>query len=51
METIQQLITPYTTAWFQTDSQELVTFGIFFVGMWLNAMVLEGAGKIVTKEG
>lgn len=50
METLQQLITPFTNAWYQADSQELASFGIFFAAMWLIAMVLEAAVKKVTKE-
>ena len=50
METLQQLITPFTTAWYQADDHELVSFGIFFGAMWLIAMVLEAAIKKVTKE-
>ena len=50
METLQQLITPFTTAWQQTDSHQLVSFGIFFGAMWLIAVVLEAAVKKVTNE-
>jgi hypothetical protein len=50
METLQQLITPFTTAWQQADNHQLVSFGIFFAAMWLIAMVIEAAVKKVTKE-
>lgn len=50
METLQQLITPFTNAWQQADSHQLVSFCIFFAAMWLIAMVLEAAIKKVTKE-
>ncbi|MDP5137591.1 hypothetical protein [Rheinheimera baltica] len=50
METLQHLITPLTTAWYQVDSNELVSFGIFFAAMWLIAVVLEAAVKKVTNE-
>lgn len=50
METLQHLITPFTTAWYQADSHELVSFGIFFVAMWLIAMVIEAAVNKATKE-
>lgn len=50
METLQQLITPFTTAWQQADSQQLVSFGIFFGAMWLIAMVIEAAVNKATQE-
>uniref|UniRef100_UPI004047F54A hypothetical protein n=1 Tax=Rheinheimera sp. TaxID=1869214 RepID=UPI004047F54A len=50
METLQQLITPFTNAWQQADSHQLVSFCIFFAAIWLIAMVLEAAIKKVTKE-
>ncbi|MFT5545297.1 hypothetical protein [Rheinheimera aquimaris] len=50
METLQHLITPFTTAWYQADSQQLISFGIFFVAMWLIAVVIEAAIKKATKE-
>lgn len=50
METLQQLITPFTTTWQQADSHELVSFGIFFATMWLIAIVLEAAVKKLSKE-
>jgi hypothetical protein len=50
METLQQLITPFTTAWYQADSNELVSFAIFFAAMWLIALVAEAAIKKATKE-
>ncbi|MBZ9613194.1 hypothetical protein [Rheinheimera maricola] len=43
METLQQLLTPFTTAWNQADSQQLISFGIFFAAMWLIAIVAEAA--------
>ncbi|MBU2115107.1 MAG: hypothetical protein KKE94_15185 [Gammaproteobacteria bacterium] len=43
METLQQLITPFTTAWYQADSHQLISFGIFFAALWLIAMVAEAA--------
>lgn len=51
METLQHLITPFSTAWHQADSYQLVSFGIFFAAMWLIAAVIEAAIKKVTKEG
>lgn len=50
METLQHLITPFTTAWHQAESHELISFGMFFAAMWLIAMVVEAAVKKVTKE-
>jgi len=50
METLQNLITPLTSAWQQADSHQLVSFGIFFAAMWLIAMVIETAVKKVIKE-
>lgn len=50
METLQNLITPFTTAWSQVDGGELVSFSVFFAAMWLIAMVVEAAVKKVTKE-
>jgi len=50
METLQHLLTPFSTAWYQVDSHELVSFGIFFAAMWLIAMVVEAAVKKVTNE-
>lgn len=50
METLQHLITPFTTAWYQADSHELVSFGIFFAAMWLISVVVEAAVKKTTKE-
>lgn len=50
METLQHFLTPLTTAWYQADSQELMSFGIFFASMWLIAMVIEAAVKKATKE-
>ena len=50
METLQHLITPFTTAWQQADSHQLVSFCIFFAAMWLIALVAEAAIKKATKE-
>ena len=50
METLQHLLTPFTTAWYQADSHQLISFGIFFASMWLIAMVIEAAVKKATKE-
>jgi hypothetical protein len=50
METLQNLITPFTTAWNQADNHELVSFGIFFGAMWLIAVVVEAAVKKATQE-
>lgn len=50
METLQHLITPFTTAWHQTDSYQLVSFCIFFAAMWLIAVVIEAAIKKATRE-
>lgn len=51
METLQQLITPFTTAWYQADSHELVSFSIFFAALWLIGMVVEAAVKTAKREG
>ncbi|NRQ41784.1 hypothetical protein HRH59_04260 [Rheinheimera sp. YQF-2] len=51
METLQQLITPFTTAWYQADSHQLISFGIFFGAMWFIAMVVEAALKKAGIEG
>lgn len=50
METLQNLITPFTNAWYEANSHELVSFGIFFVAMWLISVVVEAAVKKVMKE-
>lgn len=50
METLQHLITPFTTAWHQADSYQLVSFCIFFAAMWLIAVVIEAAIKKATRE-
>ncbi|WP_166838340.1 hypothetical protein [Rheinheimera pleomorphica] len=50
METLQDLLTPFTTAWYQADSHQLISFGIFFAALWLIAVVVEATVKKVTKE-
>lgn len=50
METVQHFVTPFTEVWYQADSHELVSFGIFFSAMWLIAAVLETAIKKATQE-
>lgn len=50
MTSLQHVITPFTTAWQQADSRQLLAFGIFFAAMWLIAMVIEAAVKKITKE-
>ena len=50
METLQNLLTPFTSAWHLADSNELMAFAIFFAAMWLIAGVLETAVKKLTRE-
>ncbi|WP_215399021.1 hypothetical protein [Rheinheimera oceanensis] len=51
METLQHCLTQLTPVWYQGHSSELISFGIFFVAMWLIAMVTEAAVEKATKEG
>ena len=50
METLQKLITPFTTAWQQADSHQLVSFAILFAALWLIAAVVEAVVKKATRE-
>lgn len=50
METLQNLLTPFTTAWYQADSHQLISFAILFAALWLIAAVVEAAAKKATRE-
>ena len=50
MQTLQNLITPFSNAWYGANSHELVSFGVFFAALWLIALVVEAAINKATKK-
>jgi len=51
METLQQCLTQTSPVWYQTNSNELVSFGIFFIAMWLIAIVIDATLQKIQQEG
>lgn len=51
METLQQCLMHISPAWYQTNSNELVSFGLFFVAMWLIAIVIDATLQKIQQEG
>ncbi len=48
METLQHVLTQLTSTWFQVETTELVSFGIFFGVMWLIALAADAAIQKIT---
>lgn len=51
MATLEQFFVQVIPAFSQGNSNELMSFGIFFVAMWLIAVVIDATIKKIQQEG